>query len=493
VRRAFWIGVALAAGAAAPCVAAPRVTLRLENALPQEALARVTEQTGVPLHLFVPESRGGDFGPTPYGRAGVDWRAAPLGQVVRDVCRLYGLTAVTRDSPEIFFQRGKTVEPKLTTANGLGVALVRVAQAERASLVPGASPSEAGWRRTVHLRLLCRALGGDGELIGPVTRLTLIDASGKRQEARLAAPTVDSGPALPDERTRDVTVEWAGEHGPRLQRIEGELALYARVEESRFRVSLTGGDAAKAVPAAPAGPVRMQVLEVSTGPGALRARIRLEWNAGVEVAAAGPDAVRTSVVAGGRAGRVFGTARSGMATGGGRWLELDYAGPVEPGAEALEIVVPAGQGPQRRAAFALENVALPFGQPYDLRLAPRHLKPAPTVGASAAGASTLFRDAEGGSLRLPATAGGNAAEVRVGLSRQAGDGWTAVRWQVLESSGGPQVLRGLAPGTYRVILRSAPRSVDGATSAPPTPDRTATVQIRKGAVSEFPSAVPPKR
>lgn len=479
---AAWAILLLAA--AGPAAAGPRVTLRMENATLHQVFRRLQSTTGL---QFRSQDGAGDDNfkdPAAARRITVDWKEATLGRVIRDLCASFALSASAMGDGGYWFRPGALPRRAEVAVDGVAFSVGGISQQESILLIPGQAQPRV--RRSLSLRLVCRAEGGDGDIVGSLTRLTLVDDRGRRYEPRLPAPGNEYAYGLPDERLRTVSIQpWVGEHPKRFQRIEGEVSVFERAEERRFVIPVP----AKDVPLEQQlGPVRMVIRRLRTVGRRTEGQFRLSWPASVNVPLSGASAVRIFVrLDGGRMERVYTGYSSGVSDGGDR--EVDYSFNVEydTPVTAVEIAAPSQSDPQRKLEFRLEDVVTPWGRPPKLRTAPLNMKPRPAQAVRRPGPRTLpegYYSTEGGSLRLPDYTGarqGGSLAVQVSLSRRRPDGaWDAPRWVQLDAASEPLRLENLAPGTYRVKVTVWERHPDGNLHRLSAGDRAADVRIEKG-------------
>jgi hypothetical protein len=491
-RRATLVAVLLLLAGAPSAGAAPRVTLRLENGSLHQYLRALSRQAGVEFQS--PEGAGSEDyrDPPNAARASLAWENAPLGRAVRDVSASFGLSIATADGALYRVEPAVRSRPPAVTAGGVQFSLLGLRQREGLTAIPGAAGPEV--RRTVSLALRCRAEDGSGELLGSVSRLALIDASGARHEARLPLVPDHSAAAAPDERIREVAFAWDGPHAASLQAIEGELTRYTTSREERLSLKLSAGGSPTPLPSVQEfGGASAQVTAVEWDDGEFRARAAVEWKPEAAVASGGPDGVRfTLLTSDGRRGPVPAGASFSVSPEGLRRLDFTLVSHPEAEPRELIVTVPVRSGRGASVPFRIENVAAPFGKPQTFRLAPMNVRPPVTAAepARTVGVAVMapFRDLEGGTLCLPGLAGPADAwgEVAVGLSRRGEDGsWSPVRWQRVEVSADAPVLERVAPGAYRVRLRYFRRLEDGSLRRDPSLDREGTATVRKGAAADL--------
>ena len=135
---------------------------------------------------------------------------------------------------------------------------------------------------------------------------------------------------------------------------------------------------------------------------------------------------------------------------------MDY-GNVKGAVERVSVQSLVRSGTPRLVPFRLTRVALPNAVAAQQPAEPA--APAPTVADF-----PFLVVAKGGSLAGAVTRSGapvGVGELRLGLSRREGDGWTAWRWLALKTDAqGRWALDALKPGQYRVRRRWAPLAAD---------------------------------
>jgi hypothetical protein len=497
---ASWL-LALTVFLALPAAASPRVTLRLEKVTLHEAIRRLSQETGI---IFRTDQGAGQEGfQEPPGAARVDlkWENAPLGAVIRELCSTFALTPVPAGDEGFWFQSQPHPKPSEVISGRTALSLASLHQSERTRVVPGAAG--AAPERRLDLGLVLRALDGDADTLGPLTRLSLTDSGGRTVEVPL--PGTPGEPRLPDERCfNGLSVPWNGEPAARLRKLEAELSVYERVEERRLVLPLPLlPDGQVRPPGAlleqEVGAVHLKVLRAAVDQHSNECRpyfagdvgLRLEWPAGVDVVLDGLGSVRGALrTRAGISGPLRASIQPGVGPDGARYAECRLTGAtpftaLQDVPAAIELIIPVRCGAVRKVAFQMENVTLPFGRPHSLRFTPLNLPPSlpPSPSPPPHRVPDSLYDREGGALRLdlPSAPAGEPLEAAVGLSRRNPDGgWSPVRWVQVELESGVLRLEGLAPGVYRARLRLSRRLPDGRLR-PSGTDGAADLEIRKGA------------
>ena len=467
---------------AAPAQAGPRVTLKLENATLHEAFRQLSRQTG--LQFRSQDGAGDEDYKDPVGakRSRFDWKNAPLGAVIRELCGAYGVSASAMGDNGFWFQPGPLPKRREVVKDGIAFSIPSISQSESLLLIPGQPKPRV--TRGLSIRLAARAEDGDGDVIGPISRLTVTDAGGRTIDAT-ASGTSESGYGLPDERYRSIYIPWPAEHAPRLQRIEGEMTLYSQVQEQRFAfpVPLKGGPEEQQ-----SGPVKVKVTKLTHTDRQFSSSFRLTWGKETEVAVFGNGSVRLlAKFEDGRTERIYPQVNQGE-LGGERYAQFELNVSYGKAPALLEVLVPTRTSTGKKIAFRIDDVLLPFGKPLKPRTQPLGMKPRDARGFPRLANRFLprsFYDSEGGTLLVPPPGAPDperTTQAVVGISRRNGDGsWTATRWVQVDLGDDAARLPYLSPGTYRLRLQYWQRGDEGTSPRRlPLPERSATVQIQAG-------------
>lgn len=460
-RRRFALGALVMAAAlgVSPAAASPRVTLAMESATFHEVIRKLQELTSFTFTSADGAGHRAFQDPPNARRIRVEWKDMPLGLVLRDLCGRFGQNVVSNGDNGFWFQPGALAKRKEVLSGGIAFSLGAIQQLDQTAVVPGGAAPR--FQRTLHLSLICRALDGEGDVISGLKRMVLVDEGGKSHQPTAVLPAQDWA-ALPDERSRPITVHWQGEHARRLQRIEGELNAYSRLDEHRWTVPLEGSSPPVAPLEKELGPVSARIGVLRVAGRSVQTEIRLEWPDDADVTVRGPAAVRVFVkLDNGKYQRLHGAVKSGEVPSGAaesRTLSMELLGQCESSPVALEVRVPVRAGPMRAIPFRLENILLPFGQPLTLRTEPLGEKVPALPGRSDGLAETppALADLPGGTLvaEVPVAARKSHLAATLSLSRKMEDGrWSAFRWVRVPVESETVRLEGLRPGIYRVRLR----------------------------------------
>jgi hypothetical protein len=437
---------------AAPASAGLRVTFHGEELSQHELFVRLNKECGV---VFRGNDNAGtdSFKGPPGKRVSFDWKDAAMGKIVRDICDAYGLVAYSYGSGQYGFQPGTLPKRAETIKDGIAFSLGSISESE--VLTVNTAAADRKFSRELRLQVIYRALDGEGDIFAGMPRLAIVEENGKSHEQRVQDYSY-LALGLPDEDSRSLGVPWQGELPKRLRAIEGELALYTEARDHRFRIALPGEE----VPAdQQLGPVKLKFKKLSVLDRSLNMQVEMEWPDTTEVAFYGRNAVRMIVQAGGGRFQVpYRSLKSNAAEPGTKTGALEYTGQFGAPPTSLEIIIPTRTGPLRKIPFRLENVLMPFGRPFALRMTPlnQRARPAGATTADNFRVSGPFYDREGGTLLLPKYVPAKADEklATVGLSRREDSGWSAVRWvQLPVRQDMPLKIPQVAPGDYQVRLR----------------------------------------
>ena len=474
----------LAPGAA---LAGPRVTLTMENATLHTALRGLSAQTG---YLFTGQGGLGQPGYREQAsarRVRLDWKDVPLGKALRELQNSFQVAFAPAGATDLWVRSG--MEYRRAEAEGaeVAVSLPRIQQSELFRTVGGRDAGAPDRRLTLALSI--RAVNGDVDTLGNLTRLALVDDSGRTQPLSLEGVTLL--PRLPDERrVSDISTSWNGTDVTRLRRLEGEIQVFDQVRELRVPIPLPAPNTAPTLPLeATVEGMRVRVLALAWAGSRMSGRVRLEWaKDGAMVPVENMPVRLLARLENGDSLRAPSLDPTPVDPASGV-AELHVARELPGRAKSLELLVAVRGREARSVPFRLENVALPFGQPLKLTRDPQNVRPdlPASHDAPEQNAPLAFRDPRGGSLRLPAlppAPDGGDRSLAVGLSRKEGAAWSPTRWVELDPEEIPLRLTGLAPGVYRVRLRVTLRNADG--SVQPSPDAPArTLTIRAGAETDW--------
>lgn len=471
------VGVVGLSGAAH---AGPRVTLKLENTTLHGALRGLALQTG---YVFTGQGGLGQPGfkePAGAQQARVDWKDRPVGKALRDLQNTFQVMFTPAGPTEIWVRRGNEIRRAVSDGPGVVVWLPRLQQSEQFRTVGGRDAGAP--ERRLSFSLALQATEGDADVLGSLTRLTLVDEAGRSRELLVQGAMLL--PRLPDERrVNDLSTVWEGDNMARLRRLEGEIQLFDQVRELRVPVPLPAPSQPPMLPLETTiEGIRVRVVSLAWAGSRLTGRVRLEWAKDSDTVPVQLSPVRLLArLENGEAYRALSFDPTPVDENSGA-VDLQVTRELPDRTVSLEILVAVRARAARTVPFHLDNLALPFGQPIKLVLEPQKVRPdlPATQDAPESNAPQAFRDPRGGSLRLPtppAPPDGGDRTLAVGLRRQQGAGWSPTRWVELDADETPPRLTGLAPGTYRARLRVTLRRGDGTVQpSPESPQRTVTIR-----------------
>lgn len=487
--RAWHLLPALAALLVAPgaAVASPRVTLRLENATLHAALRGLSSQTG---YAFTGQGGLGQPGfrePAGARRVRLDWQDVPLGKALRELQSLFQVALTPAGATEFWVRAGIDIRRAESVGMEVAVWLPRIQQSEVFRTVGGRDAGAP--ERRLSFALAVRAVGGDADVLGSLTRLAVVDDSGQTRSLPLTGATLVT--RLPDERrVSEVSTAWDGADISRLRRLEGEIQVFDQAHELRVPVPLSAPNRPPMLPfEATVEGVKIRVMSLAWAGSRLSCRVRLEWEKEGAIVPVEVAPVRLLArLENGEVIRAPGLDPTPLNLADGA-AELHVARELPDRTASLEVLVAVRAREARAVPFRLEGVALPFGQPLKLTREPQNVRPdlPASHDAPEQNAPEAFRDPRGGILRLPApptAPDGGDRTLAVGLSRRQGAAWSPTRWLELDPEEIPPRITGLAVGVYRVRMRVTLRNAEG--SVLPSPDAPArTVVIRAGAETDW--------
>lgn len=454
----------------------PRVTLHLERATALEIVAALSKASGVPISLFGETAEPGEHAPPVEGleqKSSVDWKAIPLADALRDLCKKYPLQPMRTQGGGFMLQ--PTFEAPLppmarrvglTEQQGVRLYVLGVSLTINRTLRFDGAPQEGV--NVLALELAGEVPGGLAESIAGVANVTAQDDLGHVLSPVAEAPGRNLYvPGYPDEFRGHVAFNRPHPRAKKLVWVQGDLLVHRTFKPYSVQLPLP-------IPAAGtrkgAGPFSIEALnyeataklpadqlpepEFKAGP---RVTIRIRARAGTPL----PDAEeiwRAAPALIDQSGRLFGPVA--MNPGDGNQpdsLELTcvYPAPPSPVSHLVLRLVERSE-PQKLFTFRMKDIPLP---PEDLPESNPAAKPAPTGAPKPAGQSqetVLLQRVEVGGRPV------NGGILSLGLSRKGARGWEAVRWHEVEvGEDGTARLSGIEPGTYRIERRYRPK--DGVT------------------------------
>jgi hypothetical protein len=450
----------------------PRVTLHLERATAPEIIAALSKASGVPISLFGQGEEPGEQAPPVEGleqKISVDWKAVPLADALRELCKKYPLQPLRSQGG------GFTLQP--TFEAPLPPMARRVGLAEQQGIRLYALGVNLNLNRTLRfdggpqegvnvlvLEVAGEVPGGQAESIAGLANVTARDDLG-----HVLSPVGEAlgrnvyVPGYPDEFRGQVAFNRPHPHAKKLAWVQGDVLVHRTFQPYSIQLPLP-------IPAAgtrkSAGPFTIEALnyeaaaklpadqlpepDFKVGP---RVTIRIRARAGTPL----PDAEeiwRAAPALIDQTGRLFGPIA--MTPGDGNQpdsfeLTCVYPAPPSPASHLVLRLVERSE-PQKLFTFRMKDIPLP---PEELPAPNPAVKPAPSgipgLPAQSRDTVLLQRVAVGG---RPVSGG----ILSLGLSRKGARGWEAVRWHEVEvGEDGAARLPGIAPGTYRIERRYRPK------------------------------------
>jgi hypothetical protein len=496
-------------------LAAPRITLKLENVTLVEA-ARALQRTanraflveGVPV-LPGPRAENEPARPevkvdAKARRADFNWNHAPLGRVCRDLEAAFGYSGLWCGNRAVNLVRGQPkppASPWKVERSGFMLTATRVEQQSstqtRAVLVLGRPRPETSReeQHSLTLILTVRAPDGDPDVVCGLDIFRIATDRGRiPADPQLCRPwAIGPEPSRTDECQVPIGVPpGAG----KILQLEGELIVRRRVEWVPLELPVSG---AKVPLQRQLGSANLLVkrLEMSTD-GELTVEYGATWPTDDPLVALEVDTLPMPMwrLRSGAVAELAGnTSFSGSSTGGGMSENLVtfHGRDLPPGDPVVALLLDfiVRHGPVERIPFRLENIPLlgatgqvgaPLAPPVPAgdRPGPGRVAPAPRRPAT-------------GTLVSPVLLGDARAakgELALGLSRRMASGeWGPIWWKYIPTDDrGLARLEELAPGTYRVRRSFQARDAGGA-ALPPAKrwvNEVVTARVRPGQTVTLP-------
>jgi hypothetical protein len=499
-------------------LAAPRITLKLENVTLVEA-ARALQRTAnrvflVEGVLVFPGPRAENEPARPEvkvdakaRRADFNWSHAPLGRVCRDLEAAFGYSGLWYGTFAVNLVQGHPkppASPWKVERSGFMLAATRVERQTstetRAVLVlgrprPEISREESGF---LTLTLTVRAPDGDPDVVCGLDILRIATDRGPVPVVRQRYPSYAIGPepSRTDECQVAIGLNEVPPGARKVLQLEGELIVRRRVEWVPLELPLSGA----AVPLQrQLGFAKLLVkrLEMTTD-GELTVEYRATWPADDPLGALEVDSLSMPIwhLRSGEVAEIGGnTCTIGSSDAGGMSERLvvfhGRALPPEDPVVALLLDFIVREGPVERIPFRLENIPL-LGAPGRVR-APLAPPVPPGDRPGPGGAEPARRRPTTGTLVSPVLlrdARAAKGELALGLSRKMASGeWGPIWWKYIPTDDrGLARLDELAPGTYRVRRSFQARDAGGA--ALPAAERwvngVVTARVRAGQTVTLP-------
>jgi hypothetical protein len=496
-------------------LAAPRITLKLENVTLVEA-ARALQRNanrqflveGVPV-LSGPRAENE---PAPPGvkvdakarRADFNWNHAPLGRVCRDLEAAFGYSGLWNGNRAVNLVRGQPkppASPWKVERSGFMLTATRVVrqtstQTRTVLLLGRPRPkiSREGWS-SLALTLTVRAPDGDPDVVCGLGNLRIATDRGPVPDIPELCRAYAMGPepSGTDECQVPIGLNEVPPGAGKILQLEGELIIRRHVEWVPLELPVAGAPVSLQRQLGSANLV-VKRLEM-TPDGELTVEYRATWPTDDLLGALEAEALPMPMWRR-RSGEVSelggDTNISGSSTGGGmsesRVVFHARDIPPEDPVVALLLDFIVREGPVERIPFRLENIPL-LGAP-----GRAGTPPVPAGNrAGPGGAEPARRRPTTGTLVCPVLLGDTRAangELALGLSRRTASGeWGPIRWQYVSTNDrGLARLEELAPGTYRVRRSFQARDAGGAAlrAAERWVNEVVTARVRAGQTVTLP-------
>lgn len=451
----------------------PRVTLRLERATAPEIIAALSKASGVPISLFGETQEPGDHPPPVEGleqRTSVDWKALPLADALRELCKKYPMRPTPTQGGGITLQ--PTFEaplPPMARRVGLteqqGVRLYALGANVNINRVLRFDGGPQEGMNVLVLEVAGEIPGGQAESIAGLAHVTAQDDLGHvlTPMGEAVGPNLYV-PGYPDEFRGHLAFNRPHPRAKKLVWVQGEVMVHRTFKPYSLQLPLP-------VPATGtrkiAGPFTVEALnyeavaklpddqipapDFKVGP---RVTIRARARAGIPLPHA-EEIWRAAPALIDQTGRLYAPLSMTPSPDGGQpdSLELTcvYPAPLAPVSHLVLRLVERSE-PQKLFTFRMKDIPLP---PEDLPEPNAAVKPTPQVSPKPAirpQETALLQRVEVGGRPV---SGGTLA---LGLSRKGPRGWEAVRWHEVEvGEDGAARLTGVEPGTYRIERRYRPK------------------------------------
>ena len=275
----FILGMLGTLAVAAPAVAQPRVTLRLQNATLPDALKALQRESGWEFKLE--RTYALDLPADPQGKRGsFDWNGKPVGSACREVAEAFGLTAQGAGLRQVELRAGlPSASRPLFTMNrgGFEIRLSRPVVDANARQEFGGK-ADANVLRNASLELTVRPPDGDPDRIYGILNLQVETDRGPADLETDDYRRGDAEMGAPDEWTAHIRIVHLPPRATEIVRLGGELAVYPAPPRTPIRLDLS-----TARPAFPKGldPVTLRLNDFQLQDGRVRFNAEAVWSSNV--------------------------------------------------------------------------------------------------------------------------------------------------------------------------------------------------------------------
>jgi hypothetical protein len=458
----------------------PKLALTVSEATAREALAKLSQASGLPAQIYQT--------PTPAGvapaelpgldlRSTFNWQGVTFAEALRQLCRKYHLRPGRRTEGYVLYPGQDAPAPRdpkpvgLVDKNGVRLSVASVGMYENRQINFGGGGDFAAANLQVQVQAQLGEL--DAEAIGAIENVTAKDDLGN-VIAQQGAPyygSVQSDGMYPDEWRHTISLPAPHPKARKLAWLEGDLVVFRRVQPARITVELplaesivrrdAGGitvqvsrfrEQAEPVDEEDALPGRAQIM----GP-TVRTRVFSPINGGPK--ARWGYGLHPLLV--GRSGRRYPASQvpgSGGTGSDGQTLITQatwtFPNATEKPAQLVWDIVERAD-PTKLFTFRMTDIPLPRPLEFNAKA----VAPQPAAAVAPAEDRPFF-EAGGARLTTRVTLGSRPAGdglLDLGLSAKMGADWGPIRWMQVPVLDGAARLEDIKPGMYRLVRRFRPK------------------------------------
>lgn len=453
----------------------PRISLKVVNATPAEAVAQLSSASGIRVELTPGPVGGLGAGAEP--RCTFDWAETTFARALRQFCDKYSLRPGRRLGGYTLYSSFNAPAPPPRRASVVEKAGMRffprsVTVEDRRTLnLADDGPADQGYGY-LQFQLGVELGDGDAETIAGIENVSAKDDTGNVLTSDLSRMFYGAfmGQTFPDEWSGGITLSLPDPRAKRLLWLQGDLMGYRTVKPARVEMTLpiVGkssrreiGDWLIVVSGYQPNAIRPEVEEEGlprvgfqpaiTGPSM---RVRVYYPNGTRLAAR--TGWGTAPVLLDTGGRIYTAIRSTNSGYGDAQLMLSdstltFPPTADPPARLVWDLVERSE-PVKLCTFRLTDIPMPPAQNF----VPRKTVPAaPAAPGDSPETSHAYYQRGGGTLTMQVQIGSRAAgpgSLQAGLAPKTATGWGATRWiEVPVDAEGTAALKEVRPGVYRLL------------------------------------------